>query len=198
MTTCMHYMYPPKIVQIGSGHRDNFCVWKKISHYFWRTVYISGKIEKVSYFEPFLVLTTTALFCPLQRFGATGGAENSYPNTPWCRFAVFYDKSTQCVPSRFVSVSYSFFKLIVTCKLCAIYGPMFIGIHGWYVSWFLKKALKVINHSLTHPEQETFLCTTFWTPYRWCSCDKKCVLCVIINLKTNTAYRMKTICNNSM
>ena len=29
MNTCMHFMHPTKIVQIGYGHRVNFCVWKK-------------------------------------------------------------------------------------------------------------------------------------------------------------------------
>ena len=29
MNTCMHFMYPPKIVQIGWGHHVDFCFWKK-------------------------------------------------------------------------------------------------------------------------------------------------------------------------
>ena len=29
MNTCMHFMHPPKVVQIGWGHHVNFCVWKK-------------------------------------------------------------------------------------------------------------------------------------------------------------------------
>ena len=29
MNTCMHFMHPPIIVQIGWGHHVNFCVWKK-------------------------------------------------------------------------------------------------------------------------------------------------------------------------
>ena len=40
------------------------------------------------------VLTLTTMFCPLQRFGSMESAGNPYPNTPWCRFAVFRDKST--------------------------------------------------------------------------------------------------------
>ena len=30
-TTYMHFIHPPKIVTIGWGHHDNFCVWKKTS-----------------------------------------------------------------------------------------------------------------------------------------------------------------------
>ena len=37
----MHFMPPPKIVQIGWGHHVNFCIWKKIGHYFWRRVYVT-------------------------------------------------------------------------------------------------------------------------------------------------------------
>ena len=117
-------------------------------------------------------------------------------------------------PQFFVSVSYSFFfwKLIVTCRLCVTclekdndyYGPMAMGIHGLYISWCLKNALKVINHSLTHHEQiskqawctnygcnqETFSCATFWTPLslvflRSCLL-KMCVLCVMIKFKTRS------------
>ena len=40
------------------------------------------------------VLTLTTMFCPLQRFGSMESAGNPYPNTPWCKFAVFRDKST--------------------------------------------------------------------------------------------------------
>ena len=29
MNTCMHFMHPPKIVQIGWGHHVDFCFWKK-------------------------------------------------------------------------------------------------------------------------------------------------------------------------
>ena len=29
MTNCMHFMHPPKIIQIWWGRHDNFCVWKK-------------------------------------------------------------------------------------------------------------------------------------------------------------------------
>ena len=29
MNSYMHFMHPPKIVQIGWGHHVNFCVWKK-------------------------------------------------------------------------------------------------------------------------------------------------------------------------
>ena len=73
-----------------------------------------------------------------------------------------------------------------------------------YISWCLKNALKVINHSLTHREQiskqawftnygcnqETFSCTTFWTPlslvFLWSCFFKMCVLCVMIKFKTRS------------
>ena len=29
MTNCMHFMHPPKIIQIWWGRHDNFCVWTK-------------------------------------------------------------------------------------------------------------------------------------------------------------------------
>ena len=29
MNTCVNFMHPPKIVQIGWGHHVNFCFWKK-------------------------------------------------------------------------------------------------------------------------------------------------------------------------
>ena len=83
-------------------------------------------------------------------------------------------------------------------------------------SWCLKNALKIINRSLTHPEQiskqawctnygcnqETFSCTTFWTPLslvflRSCLL-KMCVLCVMIKFKTrSTTWKHYTIiaCN---
>ena len=130
-------------------------------------------------------------------------------------------------PQFFVSVSYSFFflKLIVTCRLCVtylekdndynsmaqllwvytdyIYIYVCVCVYIYiYISWYLKNALKVINHSLTQPEQiskqawctnydcnqETFSCTTFWTPLslvflRSCLL-KMCVLCVMIKSKT--------------
>ena len=110
-----------------------------------------------------------------------------------------------------------FLKLIVTCRLCVTYLEkdndynsmaqllwVYMDYIYIYIYWCLKNALKVINHSLTHPEQiskqawctnygcnqETFSCTTSWTPLslvflRSCLL-KMCVLCVMIKFKTRS------------
>ena len=40
MTTNIHYINLPKIVQIGWRHHVNFCVWKNRPLHFWRRVYV--------------------------------------------------------------------------------------------------------------------------------------------------------------
>ena len=69
----LHALYAPtKIAQIGWGHGDNFCVWKKMAIIF--VVYFRENKKKTSHFDPSLFFVQfgqihnfdpTAVFCRL-------------------------------------------------------------------------------------------------------------------------------------